>query len=356
MAFDQDGYVYLRTDTEVVRYDPADWREVPWDYGEERKTVSFAGDTGCTVAKDVKAALPLPGGRPWCFHEGGMGVAPGGSVALACANLPSEAKAEPRRGEAPPPAAPAGKRYTPPMFPGRVRHVEFHVWDKHGKMRYEDAVPGLFRTDGFCIDREGNLYAMMDKARAIDGKPYENKMTSTLMKFKPGKAKILGDGAEIPLSADSRPKRPQDMAGFWAEGAEWFYGGLGWAGFNAAEVGGGCACWNCRFDLDYFARSFVPETEHYSVAVLDTNGNLILRIGKYGNVDDGVPLIPHSEIRNPHSLGGDEVGLFYACYVGVHTDRRLFIADGGNARLLSVKLGYHAEEKIPLKDVPDMKK
>ena len=49
----------------------------------------------------------------------------------------------------------------------------------------------------------------------------------------------------------------------------------------------------------------------------------------------------------------NEVALFHACYVGTHTDRRIFISDTGNGRILSVRLGYHAEEKIALKDVPD---
>ncbi len=41
--------------------------------------------------------------------------------------------------------------------------------------------------------------------------------------------------------------------------------------------------------------------------------------------------------------------MFYACYVAAHTDRRLFIADAGNARIVSVKLDYHATERVPLK-------
>ena len=59
---------------------------------------------------------------------------------------------------------------------------------------------------------------------------------------------------------------------------------------------------------------------------------------------------PRAKPGAPRSLGGDEVGLFYACYVGTHTDRRIFISDVGNGRILSVKLGYHAEEKVSLKD------
>ena len=106
-----------------------------------------------------------------------------------------------------------------------------------------------------------------------------------------------------------------------------------------------------RFDLDYFARSFVPEVDRYSVIVLDTNGNPILRIGRYGNVDDGAPMVKNGGPAKPRKLGGDEVGLFWGNHVATHTDRRLFIADPGNARILSVKLDYHATETVKLKDV-----
>jgi hypothetical protein len=91
------------------------------------------------------------------------------------------------------------------------------------------------------------------------------------------------------------------------------------------------------------------------VAVLDTNGNLITRIGQYGNLEDGKPLVAEGGPRNPRSIGGDEVALFHAAYLGTHTDRRLFVSDAGNRRILSVKLGYHAEHKVSLKDVPNEK-
>ena len=156
------------------------------------------------------------------------------------------------------------------------------------------------------------------------------------------------------MAAESAPKRPQDIAGRpsgWVEGADWFYGGAGFCMPHGQAVD--CVCANCRFALDYFARSFVPEHLLYGVAVLDSNGNLILRVGKYGNVEDGKPLHPAGGAAEPHSIGGDEVGLFHACYVATHTDHRVFIADQGNARVLSVKLGYHTEERTALKDVPD---
>jgi hypothetical protein len=70
-------------------------------------------------------------------------------------------------------------------------------------------------------------------------------------------------------------------------------------------------------------------------------------------VDDGVPTEWAMRYRTekPRSIGGDEVALFYAPHVATHSDRRLFIEDMGNSRIVSVKLGYHTEHKTRLKDV-----
>jgi hypothetical protein len=128
------------------------------------------------------------------------------------------------------------------------------------------------------------------------------------------------------------------------------YGGVGYAGTWR------CVCWNARFSLDYFARSFAPEPDNFCVAVLDTAGNLILRIGRPGNVEDGKPLVPDPVIKEARSIGGDETAIMHACYVAVDTDKRLFIEDAGNRRIASVRLGYATEERIALKDVPDRRK
>jgi nucleoside permease NupC len=82
------------------------------------------------------------------------------------------------------------------------------------------------------------------------------------------------------------------------------------------------------------------------VAVLDRAGNLILRIGRYGNADSA-----GAASRVP--LGGDEVGMVHGAYLATITDRRLFVADSASDRIYSVKLGYHATERVALKGVPD---
>ena len=117
-----------------------------------------------------------------------------------------------------------------------------------------------------------------------------------------------------------------------------------------------CHCTSTRFDLDLFGRSFAPEWMRGQVAVLDSNGNLILRVGRIGNVDEGKPLVTVGGPPNPRSIGGDETALFFPTDAATHSDRRLFVHDWGNARIVSVKLGYYAEEKIALKDVKDDKK
>ncbi len=353
IAFDLDGLIYLRTDTHVARFNMKTWREIPWDYGEMREKPGFDGD-----GRKLISTVPLPGsGRPGCFHLGGFSVSPRGDMVVSCYNVKKLAVRIPGAFNA---KFESGRPYSPPMYPGRMRWGEIHVWDKYGKIARKDAVGGLPMTDGLAMDKDGSIYALVAANRTCGGKEYPLERAETLIKFRPGKGRVISTSKKAPIKITraTGPKRPFDIVrGFagaaWVEGADWMYGGVGYGGFNSSKGGGGCACWNARFALDLYARSFATELNRFRVAVLDTNGNLITRIGKYGNVDDGVPLVKTGGPPRPRSAGGDEVALCHPSYVAAHTDRRLFIADYGNYRILSVKLGYHASESIRLKNVPD---
>jgi len=371
MCFDPDGLAYLRTFYLVGRFDSATWKEVPFDYGEAHEKVCTSSSSDRREAS-LTSALRLPVAVAGLHHHGGMNVAPTGNLVVAVNNYN---QVRTRRDIYDKIAQNVGQ-YTPTLFPGRVRWGEIHVFDHYGRALFEDAIPGLNRTDGLGIDKDNNIYAMTTATRVLDGERYFNDMTETLVKFRATEGKVLSPSARaaVPLPKAQQPRRPPDfanghIAAAWAERAVWFYGGLGFAGKNAARAGGGCDCYNARFALDYFARSFAPEVGHSSVAVLDSNGNLILRVGRYGNVEDGVPLAARLPVRgvgsdtggqaasvtppHPRSIGGDEVGLFHASYVAAHTDRRLFIADAGNARIVSVTLDYHTTERVALRDVAD---
>ena len=364
LAFDIDGRVYLRQKKpqRVVRFDPTTWREIPWDYGEE----------GTSGGKRVIAGLTLPAWRTVCYSEGGLSISPKGHLAVSCStkDLSKEMAHLRRIGD----AAPAGKPYQPPIYPGRKMTsitACVHVWDKHGKVIAEDAIPGMSQIDGLGIDKDDNLYVMSAGTRIWNGKKHFNFVSGTLIKVKPGKSKWLSasNRAPVPLAKENRPKRAPDICAYsqgdlWVQGAEWFYGGVGNCSFKIAT---GCICWQqSRFTLDYFARSFAPENDQFSVAVLDSNGNLIMRIGRYGNVDDGVPLWkggggkknargPMLISPNPRPAGGDEVTLVHPSHVATMTDRYLYIGDVGNGRIVQVKLDYHATERVALKNVPEKK-
>jgi len=350
MAFGLDGRAYLRSVNVLVRYDPETWREVPWDYGVQRERVAFGWMSGTRRTHAVSGLL-MPADGNW--HHGGMAATPQGHVVVACGlNISMQVRTTAKYVH-------RGKKYTPTVYPGRLMGgragaTTLHVWDERGRLLHEDVAPGLGDLYGIGMDRDHNLYLMSAATRVLDGKRYVNAMTGTLAKFPAERGRVLvRDGAKVPLPKSDYPDRPIDVVSApqgpaWFKDAEWLYGGVGYGGKNP---GNGCACWNARFDLDEFARSFAPEVDRYRVAVLDKAGNLILRIGRYGNVDDGKPLVENGGPAVPRSVGGDEVALYHAPYLATHTDRRLFIADPGNGRILSVRLGYHATERVNLKDV-----
>ncbi|MCK6470542.1 MAG: hypothetical protein L6R28_02240 [Planctomycetes bacterium] len=357
MCIGLDGLFHLRTDLVVARYQPKTWREVPWDYGEECASVGFGAGDGKRASLMSGLVLPATGRMAW-WHMGGMAVSPRGHLVVTCCNPATFSKPGSTTAPAGTPEGDAkrgfqgivaAQKYKPRLYPGRAVGWETHLWDKYGKLVAEDATQGMDFSDGVNIDNEDNLYFLSNKNRSVDGKPYPVGTAGTLIKLRAGKAKGINFTAAVPVPAEkaATPDRPADFAGGgWAEGVEWMYGGVGLN--NMA-----CICWNARPALDLYARSFAPEINHRSVAVLDTAGNLILRVGRYGNIDDGVPLVPEGGPAKPRALGGDEVALVFPAYLATHSDRRLFIADAGNSRIASVKLAYHTEETIKLRDVPD---
>jgi hypothetical protein len=349
MCFDNDGLVYLRTPTVVARYDPLTWREVPWDYGEEHTNVAYATTWSSPRRGKLASGLTLPTNSTW--HHGGMYVSATGNIVVGCLYRLDTLGPQPA-------GAPSdgGKPYRPKQYPGRLISSAYgceyiHIWNKHGQVIHEDAVPGLGTVNGVAIDSNDHVYVLSAATRCYGGAPYYNFLTGTLMKFPPAGGKIVCESAEhtqIKLSDSGVPNRPPDLVlggRAWVEGAEWLFGGIGWQGKNHGE---GCGCRSTRFGFDYFARSFAPEIDRYSVAVIDSSGNVITRVGTYGNVDDGNPLIAEGGPPNTHALGGDEVAFMHGAYVSTQSDRRLFVADAGNARIVSVKLGYHAEESVEL--------
>jgi hypothetical protein len=331
-TIDDEGHLYLRKGKLIGRFDLDNMREVPFDYGERRSVSKH---------KTLMSALVLPGDGNSNGWESGMHVNSTGHL-VVCSNNQGKKTSHP-----------GIKRYTPPMYPGRFRQQGIHVFDRHGKVVHEDAVQGTPLGFGTFIDNRGDIYLVAGSSRIYSKGKDALRGTGCLMKFKPNKGKFYATGgAAVALSEDSPVKGLPRLwhtprTTFFVAGAEWMFPGVGYVPQYT------CLCWNSRFALDHFGRSFAPQHNRYQVAVLDTNGNLVVQIGRYGNIDDGLPLNPWKDRRTnpPRSIGGDEVALAYACYVGTHSDRYLFIYDAGNDCIKSVKLSYHVDRTVSLRDV-----
>lgn len=343
IAFDMEGHAYLRGFDKIMRYDPTTWREVPFDYGEELAS----GNTFFPGGRRVTTAITFYSERGVASSQmGGLGVSPKGHIIISACN--PEAAPDARGDQSV--HRVAVKPYTPTMFPGRSRPWEVHVFDRHGRALYRDAIPGVGRHVGLNMDADDNIYAMLAAIGPVNGQPYFNPLTATLIKLRPA-AKILATRAPLPLTDELRPARPPDLVQVDAGDAAWLEEGVLWArggvGADGKRVGCHCAS-QSRPAFDYFARTFLPELDRYSVLVVDKNNNEILRLGRYGNVDDGQPLIAAGGPPRPRALGGDEVALMHPQFLATESDRRLFIGDLGNARIVSVLLGYHAEARVAI--------
>jgi hypothetical protein len=345
LTFDAKGLFYGRTKTAFARFEPTGsggWREVPYDYGESM-----------TLGKTrVRAGIPTPmnyRGARRSFQ--GFGVSPGGRVVFSEEFSFSKGAGEP--------SVFGTKPYQPPVLPGRGGRTLVWVFDKYGKLAYDDALPGGVQNSGARIDSDDNLYIQLAGLPCVNGKvpPNLNMVSCSIIKARAGRCRIVKKKGQVEnLPKDRLPRRPRDLMmaqradqHAWIDGAEWIYPEVGITGVKGqGPCFIDCVCSvNSRFDLDTYARTFASEVHLYRVVVLDTNGNVILRVGRMGNVDDGMPLVKDGKPPHPRSIGGDEVAIMNCLQLAVHTDRRLFISDIGNYCIRSVKLGYHASERVP---------
>ena len=373
-AFGPEGLVYVRSLGSVGRYHPITWNEVPFDYGVHVLALTGRPGSGFSVSRDE-----LIGGLKLYDEPGAKGFQDGIRVSLSGEVSVLSNIYNPKR------MAESGHRldsgidqrllrlqqlmgYRPIRFPGRGPGGQATVWvfTSRGELKGKDVVPGMQSGScGVATDVEGNVYVGFAGTPAVAGKPFL-KGTGALVKFPPTGGKFLGDwGRQVPLTdvplrpneffvvSDDRPdpmigtyryrkslNREEGITGaygyrIWAEGALWAYPGL-----SSLVPLRTCTCPNNRFALDYYARSFIPETYRFSVGVCDTNGNKIVHIGRYGNEDSRGP-------GSPVSVGGDEIAFAFPCLLTVK-DGELYVSDSGNDRMVQVLLDYHVEETLSM--------
>ncbi len=228
------------------------------------------------------------------------------------------------------------------------------VWtyDATGEFRDECAVIMRWLINGVHLDEDGRIYLVNASPRVRGGrfflqdkggrygveKPKKRNrqpFTGTLMRTRAKDVRYKMAGAAIKM--DQNPDRPAELAthGFpdtfrektslaWVDGAEWFYAGA------SPIKSTGCSCQKLSFYLDWYKRSYVPEAYRHSIGVVDTNGNLIMHHGEFGNFDDaaGMP------------KGGKPIITFNR-FVSASDNYMVF--DDFNERFPVFKINYHEE-------------
>jgi NHL repeat len=115
-----------------------------------------------------------------------------------------------------------------------------------------------------------------------------------------------------------------------AVGAKWRYPGMGIVPASERYWGDpSCVCMTSRLAVDGFGRVYLPNCFGFCVDVLDTAGNRIARVGKYGNADD------------------KELHFAWPAFVDAQGDQ-LFVSDSVNRRVTVAKFEYAATEECPL--------
>lgn len=345
-VFGYDGLAYVRRGNHVHRFDPVTRKAVAFDYGE--------GRNGFICYRFSSAAGIRIGVGPFgdiLFHDRNP-PSPGivFNVHVQTLNkmgIPDYMRRNPRSGG----KSVSIKGYKMRKFyPGRIYGNSSSVlhFDPSGELKNNDLIQGVSKPIcGLRMDLKGNVYVGIPFPKHQDGIEWTG---DSVAKFGPEGGRFMhnGRGAKFPLK--DLPKRPPDFVPYndvvvkgtvmdpgpngkggygtkmWVEGMHWSFGGY------AQTKRTHCICVNGQFELDLFARSYIPESHRNSISVVDTNGNFILRFGEYGNQDDK----------------GPEIRMAFCKYLSV-TDKRLYLNDKANKRIISVDLKYHQDETVELK-------
>jgi len=139
------------------------------------------------------------------------------------------------------------------------------------------------------------------------------------------------------------------------KGALWRYHGYGPCPAARDKLGcdPGCLCITTQLDADPYGRVFAPNIFRFSVEMLDTSGNQIARIGRYGNADSAGPgsgstgsppdVLSPSKGRPPEP----EIALAWPVDVSV-ADGKVYILDAASNRVTIVKFEYSAAAECPV--------
>lgn len=340
-----DGLIYVRfgpggKGRHMIRMDH-EGKPIPF---KKEYTVEVPGGNGwwtrlpSAFAGGIDAVFCGVGGHSMVFQSG-LCVAPNGQIVMGIHEVQAKwagehgiiSKEEAERLVAADKKSPNG---------AEIRGNYNPVFDLDGKLLSANSVGETCYGQGVTMDRDGNIYTvfggcMPEGVKDFDGCPgmvpanRQQGGFGCLIKFR-------GRGGQFPLDQGGKVIKLWRQNGGKAEtngGALWAYGGM------CGQSSGDCQCHHMRFDMDYYARAFIPSAQLFSVTVLDANMNRVARFGRYGNPDD-----TEADIK---SGKGDGIRIAWMRAAAV-SDAAVYVVDPANRRILRAGLSYAAEETVPV--------
>ncbi len=351
-----DGRLYIRSQsagTRLVCYDPDTKMLVPLPEANKKVTVKFKG-------KNIPA-VPIGASRGARTFQDMMGIAPNGDLYIPCGIRKKDKDLLKKKNL----KAPTKKdMYNNPFAASLLK-----VYSAVGKLKCLSTLPGLGPSQGVEIGRSGAVYMALEchpvdiktpEGLAPGAKSYPH-YWGTVVKFNAQMNNYPVGSIEGRWSGKLKGKATHTLGmSYWGnngpvriENMLWDYPGM--STFRQRN----CMCPKSNITLDGFERLFVPALHSCSVNVLDANGNIVTRIGAYGNADSRgkdspVPDPETGELRprregDPEDLKSPltepEIDLCHPNFTAV-TDEALYINDRGNERIVRAVLEYKTVKEI----------
>ncbi|MDW8265955.1 MAG: hypothetical protein RMJ52_11560, partial [Gemmataceae bacterium] len=332
----------------IIRYDPKTGDYVPFTHGEPAGRPDPAGRFGGSPEPFthrgkpvIGIAVPLANGSH--LHQGPFSVAPNGDIYVSGTyskefDKELEAAGLPRLN-----------------FKGGLGDIcapVLRVYDRDGKLKSVCALPGLGELEGLRVGRSGAIY-VVQPFRPIGQKlpeglaegDYDPSRWGTLMKF-PGDFRTFPVGRIEGAWEGVAPKSPtHESIEFKVKvhGALWTYGGVSPHSGSYRS----CTCLRASSDLDDFERSFVCAAQTCTINVIDSNGNVMARLGGFGTVGQMLAGSKKGDSQKESSTAGRPLLLILPRNVAA-TDDAMWVADLNQRALIKAALIYRTEAVVAL--------
>jgi hypothetical protein len=133
------------------------------------------------------------------------------------------------------------------------------------------------------------------------------------------------------------------------QGAEWMHFGASYILDMHPGANRRCHCTGTDFDVDDYGRVYYTDQGRFRVVVLDSAGNELLSVGRYGNQDDAANS-HQPDVSRPTPDAQRPTPIFFNFFTGLGaSDRAIYVGDGGNRRAVKLAIQFAAEAMCPVK-------